>query len=98
MSSSAEGSSNFTRLAGKKRKENRLRSESDSSEKDNPNQKIDKKQRARGFPGGSRIKNLYSNVRDASLIASGGTKILKCLEAKKKKKKWHISFASNEYL
>lgn len=55
MSSSAEGSSKFTRLAGeKKRKENRLRSESDSSEKDNPNQKIDKKQRARGLPWWSR--------------------------------------------
>ena len=40
-----------------------------------------------GFPGGPGIKNLYSNVRDASLIASGGTKIPNVSRQKKKKKK-----------
>lgn len=56
MGNSADRSSNCARLAKKKKREreNRLRSESDSSEKDNPNQKIDKKQRARGLPWWSR--------------------------------------------
>ena len=67
------------------KEENRLRSESESSEKYNPNQKTDKKQRARGLPGGPGIKNLSSNVRDASLIASGGTKIPHVQWQKKKK-------------
>ena len=70
----------------KRKKENSLRSESDFSEKDNPNQKTDKKQRARGFPGGPVIKNLSYNVRDASLIAGGGTKIPHVSWQKKKKK------------
>ena len=39
-----------------------------------------------GFPGGPGIKNLSSNVRDASLIASGGTKIPHVSWQKKKKK------------
>ena len=96
MGNSADGSSNLARLAKKKKrkKENSLRSESDFSEKDNPNQKTDKKQRARGFPGGPVIKNLSSNVRDASLIAGGGTKFPHVSWQKKKKKS--ISFASNE--
>ena len=68
-----------------RKEENRLRSESESSEKYNPNQKTDKKQRARGLPGGPGIKNLSSNVRDASLIASGGTKIPHVQWQKKKK-------------
>ena len=48
MGNSADGSSNLARFAKKKKrkKENSLRSESDFIEKDNPNQKTDKKQRA----------------------------------------------------
>ena len=85
MSNSADGSSNFARLAGeKKRKENRLRSESTPVKKITLTKRLTKSKGQGGFPGGPGIKNLYSNVRDASLIASGGTKIPHVSRQKKK--------------